>query len=87
MLNQLLCPSTLKKRENPTGDGQPLLCIVRLKDKQEFDENVKEGYIYETLGGNNSREAMQQILSEKPDIGKKKNLQSPFMLSLYKNVN
>lgn len=45
--------------ENPTRDVQPLLCIVRLKDDEEFDEKLKEGYMYETIGGNNSREAIQ----------------------------
>ena len=39
--------------ENPTRDVQPLLCIVRLKDDEEFDESFKEGYMYETIGGNN----------------------------------
>ena len=38
--------------ENPTRDVQPLLCIVRLKDDEEFDESFKEGYMYETIGGN-----------------------------------
>ena len=78
----------LKKEmiENPTGDVQPLLCIVRLKDEQEFDENVKEGYIYETIGGNNSREAMQQLLSEKPDIRKKK-IYSHRLCSVYTRMS
>jgi hypothetical protein len=42
---------------------QPLLCIVKLKD-EDFDEKLKEGYMYETIGGNNSREAIQQLLQE-----------------------
>lgn len=58
--------------ENPTRDVQPLLCIVRLKNGEEFDENIKEGYTYETIGGNNSREAIQQLLIEKPELKKKK---------------
>ena len=33
--------------ENPTRDVQPLLCIVRLKDDEEFDESFKEGCMYE----------------------------------------
>lgn len=64
----------LKKKmtENATRDVQPLLCIVRLNEDQVFDENIKEAFVYETIGGNNSREAMQQLLSEKPDLKKKK---------------
>jgi hypothetical protein len=58
--------------ENPTRDVQPLLCIVRLKDGEEFDENVKEAYSYETIGGNNSREALQQLLAENPELKRKK---------------
>ena len=53
--------------ENPTRDVQPLLCIVRLKDGEAFDEKLK-GYIYETTGGNNSQKAIQQLLSENPEL-------------------
>ena len=31
--------------ENPTRDVQPLLCIVRLKPDEEFDEKLKQGYM------------------------------------------
>lgn len=58
--------------ENPTRDVQPLLCLVRLNDGEDFDDKVKEGYSYDTIGGNNSREAIQQLLSEKPELKKKK---------------
>ena len=37
---------------NSTSDVQPLLCIVRLKPDEEYDEKLKEGYIYETISGN-----------------------------------
>ena len=58
---------TLKKEmiENPIGDVQPILCIVELSSSQEFDPQLKDGYQYTTIGGNNSREALQQILLEK----------------------
>lgn len=58
--------------ENPTRDVQPLLCIVKLKDEDDFDEKLKEGYMYETIGGNNSREAIQQLLRENSLLKKKK---------------
>ena len=71
--------------ENPTGDVQPLLCVVRLKDDEEFDETLKEGYIYETLGGNNSREAIQQLLKENPDL-KRKRIYSHRLCSVYSRM-
>ena len=60
----------LKKEmlENPTTDVQPLLCIVKLKPGEKFCPEVKEGYNYETVGGNNSRETLQQLLSENPHL-------------------
>ena len=56
----------LKKEmlSNPTADVQPLLCIVQLQDGQGFSPNIKEALKYYTIGGNNSREAMQQLLKE-----------------------
>ena len=58
----------LKKEmvENPTVDVQPILCTVKLKEDQAFDSNFKDAYEYYTVGGNNSREALQQLLKEKP---------------------
>ena len=53
---------------NPIGDVQPLLCIVRLKEGEKFDGALKEGYKYYTIGGNNSREALQQLLQEHPEL-------------------
>lgn len=53
---------------NPTGDVQPLLCIVRLKEGEVFDVALKEGYKYYTVGGNNSREALQQLVQKHPEL-------------------
>ena len=60
----------LKKEmlSNPTADVQPLLCIVQLQDSQEFSLNIKEALKYYTIGGNNSREAIQQLLKEHPEL-------------------
>ena len=68
--------------ENPTRDVQPLLCIVRLKPDEEFDEKLKQGYMYETIGGNNSREAIQQLLREDSQL-KKKKVYSHRLCSIY----
>ena len=64
----------LKKeiQTNPTTDVQPMLCIVRMKGDDKFDPKLKEGYLFETIGGNNSREAYQQLLKEKPELKRKK---------------
>ena len=66
--------------ENPTCDVQPMLCVVRLKEDEEFDGKLKEGYIYETIGGNNSREAIQQLLKEKSHLKKKNFIAIVFVL-------
>jgi DNA repair exonuclease SbcCD nuclease subunit len=78
----------LKKEmiENATRDVQPLLCLVRLKDEEEYDEKVKEAYVYETIGGNNSREAMQQLLAENPELRMKKTY-SHRLCSVYRKMS
>ena len=58
--------------QNPTCDVQPILCMVRLPAGQEFNPNTKEAYTYDTLGGNNSREAIQQLLREHPELHQEK---------------
>lgn len=51
-----------------SGDVQPLLCIVRLEKEQQFDAKFKEAYPYDTVGGNNSRCALQELLKEHPEL-------------------
>ena len=58
----------LEIMDNQIGDVQPILCIVSLGNEEFFDPNVKEGYVYETIGENNSREALQRLLREKPEL-------------------
>ena len=52
--------------ENPISDVQPILCIVSIGAGEHL--KVKEGYVYETIGGNNSREALQQLMKDKPEL-------------------
>ena len=66
--------------ENPTANVQPILCMVKLKEGEEFATNIKEAYQYYTIGGNNSREAIQQLLAEHPEFLKEK--VASFSLSL-----
>ena len=58
--------------ENPTCDVQPILALVRLSDSDSFDSNLKDGYTYKTVGGNHSRQALQELLKEHPELGRQK---------------
>ena len=53
---------------NPYSDVQPILCIAQLKDGECFDTNLKEAYLYYTIGGNHSRQDLQELLKEKPHL-------------------
>ena len=46
-------------KANPSTDVAPIVGLVSLGDGEEFEEAQKESYEYETLGGNNSRAALQ----------------------------
>ena len=53
-------------KRNPSRDVTPIVAmgLVQLLDGEEFQEDCKDIYLYETLGGNNSRVAMQELLDE-----------------------
>ena len=51
-------------KRNPSRDVTPIVGLVQLPDGERFQEYHKETYLYETLGGNNSRVAMQELLEE-----------------------
>ena len=57
---------TLKShmKRNPSRDVTPVVGLVQLPDGEGFQEDQKETYLYETLGDNNSRVAMQELLDE-----------------------
>ena len=50
---------------NPFGDVQPIFCAAQLKESEVFDSKLKEAYLYYTIGGNHSRQALQELLEEK----------------------
>ena len=58
--------SALKQEmlDNPCGDVTPILCIVKMDEDEIFNQTLKDSYQYITVGGNHSREALQQILKE-----------------------
>lgn len=85
--NEPFIESLMKEMiENPTGDVQPILCVSDLNDGQEFDPERREGYKYTTTGGNNSREALKQLLIEKPYL-KDNKLYSHRLCSVYKPMD
>lgn len=47
---------------NPTNNVAPLIGVVHLRDDEIFDKKNPEAYVYETIGGNHSRIALNQIL-------------------------
>ena len=51
-------------KRNPSRDVTPIVELVQLQDGEEFLADRKESYLYETLGGNNSRVALQELLEE-----------------------
>ena len=46
-------------KANPSTDVAPIVGLVSLHEGETFHEAHKESYQYETLGGNNSRAALQ----------------------------
>lgn len=51
-------------KANPSADVAPIVGLVVLEEGQCFQESKKESYQYETLGGNNSRTALQALMKE-----------------------
>ena len=47
---------------NPTSNVAPIIGIVHLKDGEMFDKKHPEAYVYETIGGNHSRIALNQLI-------------------------
>ena len=59
----------------PIPFGAPFLCIVKgIPDADQFDNYKLDGYVYETIGGNHRRLALQQILRDEgvQDVEKEK---------------
>lgn len=51
-------------KRNPSRDVTPIVGLVQLADGEDFQKSRKDTYLYETLGGNNLRVAMQELLDE-----------------------
>ena len=61
---------SLKKEmvANPTSIVSPIVGVVQLRRDEIFDSRHPQGYIYETIGGNNSRIALQELVKEHPNM-------------------
>jgi len=53
---------------NPTTDVAPTIGLVHLLPGVACDNLCPEAYTYETLGGNNSRTALAELLEENADL-------------------
>ena len=53
--------ASLKKEmfDNPFANVTPILCIAKVQQGESFNSNLKEAYLYETIGGNHSRAAQR----------------------------
>ena len=50
-------------KKKPTCDVALTVAVVKLMDGQKFDEAHPEAFTYETIGGNHSRIALQELLN------------------------
>ena len=76
----------LEMLENAFSDVQPILCIAQLKSEESFDKNLKEAYLYHTIGGNHSRQALQELLKERRYLEQNRQYTHRFMLPRNDNL-
>ena len=56
--------------QNRTCDVAPIVVTARLSDDEQFDFKHPEAYTYNTIGGNHSRIALQQLITENKELAK-----------------
>ena len=54
--------------KNPCKDVTPILCIVNLQPGEVFKPTLLDSYKYISIGGNHSRQALQELLKEKKEL-------------------
>ena len=62
----------LEMMENPCNDVTPILCIVELAQNEIFNKALKDSYHYITIGGNHSRQAIQELVNERRELQRNK---------------
>jgi len=58
--------------KNPCKDVTPILCIVKLQPGEVFKPNLLDSYKYISIGGNHSRQALQELIRDNKDLEKNK---------------
>ena len=53
--------------ENPTSLVSPIVGLTSLDPGNEFDSRHSQSFVYETIGENNSRIAVQELSQEHPE--------------------
>ena len=54
--------------ENRIDAVTPILCIVQLNQGEIFKPTLRDSYDYISIGGNHSRQALQDLLKEKKEL-------------------
>ena len=54
--------------QNRTCDVAPIVVTVRLSDDEQFDIKHPEAYTYDSIGGNHSWIALQQLITENKEL-------------------
>ena len=71
------------KEEMLTTDVAPIVALVNLTEGEEFNPAHAEAYQYETIGGNHSRIALQEIATEEQPTSTIKHL----LVSVYYDLS
>lgn len=66
--NAMVAALKLEMLENPCNDVTPILCIVKMTENESFNKTLKDSYHYITIGGNHSRQALQELLKERKEL-------------------
>ena len=70
---------------NPTTDVAPMIGLLVIPEGETFDKLHPEAYMYETLGGNNSRTALHELCRERPELASDDRF-TRRMVSVYTNL-
>lgn len=69
-------------KENPTILVSPIVGLPVLQEGQVFDKKHANSYFYETIGGNHTRVALQEMIEENPSDKRYKSRQVAVYLGL-----
>ena len=71
---------------NPTMDVAPMIGLLVIPEGETFDKLHPEAYMYETLGGNNSRTVLHDLCRERPELASDDRF-TRRMVSVYTNLS